>query len=69
MQLKLIISLILMGLAVVFIVQNVTVVEIRFLFWKFAMSRSLFMFMLLTVGILVGWFLHGYHNYKQKTKR
>ena len=68
MQAKLIVSLILAGLTVLFIVQNVAVVEIQFLFWKMAMSRSLFMFVILAVGILVGWSLHGYHSYRRRTK-
>lgn len=57
MNAKLIISLILAGLAVLFIIQNVTVVEIRFLFWTLSMSRALLMFFILAVGIIVGWTL------------
>ena len=58
---KLIISLVLAGLVVLFVIQNVSVVEIRFLFWTFAMSRSLFMIFLLVIGIIVGWLLHSYY--------
>lgn len=65
MNFKLILSLILAGLAVLFIIQNVAVVEIRFLFWSLAMSRSLFMFFLLAIGIIVGWLLHGYKMHRQ----
>jgi len=57
MNKKLVISLILVGLAVLFIIQNVTVVEIRFLFWTLSMSRALLMFFILAVGIVVGWTL------------
>lgn len=60
MNTKLIISLVLAGLAVLFIVQNIAVVEIKFLFWSFAMSRSLFMIFMLAIGIIVGWLLHSY---------
>jgi uncharacterized integral membrane protein len=65
MNYKLIFILILAGLSVLFIIQNVTVVEIQFLFWSIQMSRSLFMFLLLAVGVIIGWFLHGYLNYRK----
>ncbi|MBN1383734.1 MAG: LapA family protein [Elusimicrobia bacterium] len=55
---KLILSLILSGLAVLFIVQNVVDVNIRFLFWNLSISLALFMFCLLAIGIIVGWLLH-----------
>ena len=66
MQAKLILSLVLAGLAVIFIVQNVAVVDIRFLFWKLSMSRALFMFFLLAIGIVVGWSLHSYQIHRKK---
>ena len=65
MNYKLILILILAGLAVVFIIQNVAVVEIQFLFWSIQMSRSLLMFFLLAVGVILGWFLHGYWKYRK----
>ncbi len=65
MNFKLILILILAGLTVLFIIQNVTVVEIQFLFWSIQMSRSLLMFLLLAIGIIIGWFLHGYLKHKK----
>lgn len=65
MNAKLIAVLILAGLAVVFILQNVAVVEIEFLFWSIRISRALLMFVLLAVGTLIGWFLHGFLKYRQ----
>lgn len=58
MNYKLTLVLILVGLVVLFIIQNVVVVEIRFLFWSVQMSRSLLIFFLLAIGALLGWFLH-----------
>lgn len=55
MNYKLILGSILSGLIILFIVQNVPVVEIRFLFWTFAMSKSLLMFIVLLMGIIIGW--------------
>ena len=60
MDAKLIGVLVLGGLVVLFIIQNVAVVEIRLLFWSIQMSRSLLMFLVLATGIVIGWFLHAY---------
>ncbi|MBW1926716.1 MAG: LapA family protein [Deltaproteobacteria bacterium] len=57
MNYKLIFNLVLVGLLVIFIIQNVAVVEIRFLFWKVSMSRSIMIFLVLAVGIITGWML------------
>ena len=60
MSYKLILSIVLAGLAVLFIIQNVTVVEMKFLFWTLSMSRALMMFLILSIGIILGWSLHSY---------
>tara|TARA_R110002094_G_scaffold181661_3_gene159504 strand:- start:1581 stop:1790 length:210 start_codon:yes stop_codon:yes gene_type:complete len=65
MNYKLILMLVLAGLAVLFIIQNVAVVEIQFLFWSIQMSRSLLMFLMLAIGIIIGWFLHSYLKYQK----
>ena len=66
MNFKLVLSLILTGLAVLFIIQNVAVAEIRFLFWTLSMSRSLLMFFILAIGIVLGWLLHSFMMHRQK---
>jgi putative membrane protein len=68
MNVKLILSLILVGLAVIFIIQNVAVVEIQFLFWTMSMSRALFMFFLLAIGLLTGWVGRGFAIQRKKQK-
>ncbi len=65
MNARLILVLTLVGLVVLFIIQNVAVVELRFLVWSLAMSRSLLIFLLLAVGVIIGWFLHGYVGHKR----
>ena len=65
MNYKMIIVLILSGLVVLFIIQNVTVVEIKFLFWSIQMSRSLLIFILLAIGFVFGWFIHGHLKHKR----
>lgn len=66
MNFKLAVSLALLLIVVVFIVQNTAVTELRFLFWTLAMSRSLMMFLLLGIGVVVGWFLHGYYTSRKR---
>ncbi len=58
MNVKLIIALILAGLAVIFTIQNVTIIKLRFLFWTLSMSGALLMFLILSAGIILGWLLH-----------
>lgn len=65
MNYKLILILIFVGLAVLFIIQNVAVVEIQFLFWSLQISRSLLIFFLLVIGVIIGWFLHSYLKYRK----
>ena len=65
MNLKLTLILILSSLAVVFIAQNVAVVEIGFLFWSASMSSALLIFFTLMIGFILGWFLHGYLLYRK----
>ncbi|MHB1619585.1 MAG: lipopolysaccharide assembly protein LapA domain-containing protein [Sulfuricella sp.] len=60
MNLKLTLILLLASLAVVFIAQNVAVVEISFLYWRASMSSALLIFFTLMIGFLLGWFLHSY---------
>jgi len=52
----------------VFILQNVTVVEIRFLFWQFSVSRAIMFFILLAVGMIIGWLLHGYYRLRKNSR-
>jgi putative membrane protein len=66
MNYKLIFNLVLVGLMVIFIVQNVAVVEIRFLFWKVSMSRSIMIFLLLAVGIITGWILRSHFGSEKR---
>ena len=68
MDAKLIGVLVLAGLVVLFIIQNVAVAEIQLLFWSIQMSRSLLMFLLLAVGMIIGWFLNAYLKKSRKAK-
>jgi uncharacterized integral membrane protein len=69
MKLKVIASVILAGLALVFIFQNVTIVNIRFLFWTLEISRSLLMVSFFVTGLLAGWLLHSYSMQRKQKAR
>lgn len=66
MNYKIVLILILVFLAVLFIIQNVALVEVQFLFWSIQMSRSLLMFLLVAIGIIIGWFLHSFFKHRRK---
>ncbi len=53
-------------LAVIFLLQNMVAVEIRFLFWSFALSRVLLILFFLALGGAVGWFGHSYYLHHKR---
>jgi uncharacterized integral membrane protein len=52
-------------LAVIFIAQNVAVVEIGFLYWKAYLPSGLLIFVTVMIGFMLGWFLHEYLLYRK----
>ncbi len=58
MSYKLLPSIVLAGMVVLFIIQNVTIVEVKFLFWTLQISRALLMVLIMSIGIFMGWLLH-----------
>jgi uncharacterized integral membrane protein len=50
--------LVLASLVLLFVVQNTQVVEVRFLFWTWAMSRVFMFLLLFGLGLAAGWLLH-----------
>ncbi len=55
-------------LALIFMVQNIEVMTVHFLFWQLSMSRAIFLFFILLTGFIIGWFLHSFVSYRQKKK-
>lgn len=64
MNFKLILMIILLGMALIFAAQN-TEVDILFLSWRVSVSTSLLIFGTLTIGFTLGWFLHSYLLYRK----
>ena len=69
MKPKLIIGAILAGLMLIFIIQNVAVMNLRFLFWTLSMSGALLMLLILSVGVILGWLLHGSFRRRKRNAR
>ncbi len=66
---KLIASIIIAVLVIIFMFQNSETVQIHLFFWTISMSRAIMVFSLLIAGILIGWFLNSYFSTKNtKTK-
>lgn len=65
MTLRLLLMLVLSSLAVLFIAQNVAVVEIGFLYWRASMSSALLIFFSLMTGFVLGWFMHSYRMHRR----
>ena len=65
MNIKAYVGLALLLLVVVFIVQNAISIDIQFLFWKLSMSRSLMIFFVLIIGIVIGWITAGHIQKKR----
>ncbi|MEL7187802.1 MAG: LapA family protein, partial [Pseudomonadota bacterium] len=68
LKLRLTVTLALLMLVVVFLVQNAAMVEIRFLFWEFAMPRSLLVILMLLNGIVIGWFMRAMYRLSRATQ-
>jgi len=66
MSYKLILALLLTGTALIFVIQNASVVEIKFLLWSFEISRALLYFILLSAGIIIGWLLNSFSRLRKK---
>jgi len=61
--------LILVCLAIIFIIQNVAAVDVRFLFWSIAMSRALLIVFALVIGFVFGWIAHAYLASRRSKER
>ena len=58
-NLRPILLVVLVGLVLVFAVQNVANVEVQFLIWSIAMPRAILIAVVFALGVLIGWILHG----------
>lgn len=66
---KLVFSLVLLGCLVLFTIQNVELLQVHFLLWTLEIRRAFLLFIVLAVGILVGWWLHGHWDARRSAER
>ena len=64
-----IIFLVLIGTVIIFVIQNIQVVEVKFLLWQVSMSRALMLFATFGMGLVGGWLLTLPKARKQKLKK
>lgn len=57
MNVRLILTGILLLAVTIFAAQNTEIVEVEFLFWGLRLPRSILIFLLLAAGIVAGWIL------------
>ena len=65
MSFNLVLVLGLVGIALIFVIQNVDAVDVNFLLWTVSMSRALLILFTLVIGFLLGWFLHSFYTYRR----
>lgn len=66
MKTKIILMLVLVGIFILFVLQNMDVVNIHFLFFSFPISLVLLLFIVFAIGIIIGMILPGILSSKQK---
>ena len=57
MNLKTVIGLVLVALVIVFTIQNLEIVTVRFLLWDLSLPRAVMIFVVFLIGALAGFLL------------
>jgi putative membrane protein len=68
-MLRNLIFIVLVGVVLIFVMQNIAVVQVRFLFWEVSMSRALMLIATLAIGLVGGWLLGLPRQKKNKLPR
>lgn len=56
----------LLGLVVIFTVQNIATVEVGFLIWSVHLPKAIVLFLMFALGSLFGWIFRGSQNRKAR---
>ena len=54
-NIKMLVVLALVCLIAIFAIQNAEALEVRFLVWTFTLRRAVMLFVVLSIGIIIGW--------------
>jgi len=68
MSFKIIFLVIVAGFTVVFLIQNVAAVTVKYFFWEISLSLALLIFFIMAIGFIMGWFLHAFLSYRKDKK-
>lgn len=66
---NMLIGLVLAGVTILFALQNAEPVEFRFLVWAFSLSRAFVVFIVLAIGMALGWILHSISMHRRTKRR
>lgn len=69
MKVKLVISIILAALVLVFGYQNTELVQIAFLAWSIEISLALLVFVALGTGLAIGWLVSSYLRFSRNRRK
>lgn len=69
MHVKLMLNFILIGIVLLFVIQNVALVNIRFFLWHLSLSGALLFILLFTFGTIFGWFFHSYALHRKEAQK
>ncbi len=64
-NIKIITISILAILLIIILIQNSSMVKFHFLFWTFAVSRYLMLFLLFTIGFIIGWLIRSHFLHRK----
>ena len=67
MNFRLIFSMLLMVLVIIFMLQNAAIVEIKFLIWEGSLPRSFLIFITFLTGMVVGWLVRAMYRLSKVT--
>jgi uncharacterized integral membrane protein len=67
-NMRLILSLALVALIVVFSIQNAAELQVNFLFWSLTTRRVFVLFGVLVIGIILGWLLRAHADSRHTEK-
>lgn len=68
MRTRLIVTLLLIVLVMIFALQNAATVDIQLFFWQVSMPRSLLIFVMLGVGVAIGWFTRAMYRLSRTSR-
>jgi uncharacterized integral membrane protein len=68
MNFKMGMTAVLAFLTIVFLAQNMETVTVRFLIWNLSLSLAVLIFLLLLVGLTMGWLLRSFTGYLKNKK-